>query len=215
MFCKYCGKPLSDGARFCGFCGKDQESIIDNSGATKTAAQSTNRNLRAILCTLITLFLNSLIVIFALFTDLFNIKFGNDFFSTDFKIGIFDLFDNAKTINSISMNSDSLKQVSSSMITFGVILLIALALFVIYYLYYIFTYSFTKQDQFVSIFGKNYNNFSIIPACVFIMVTVIGMYNIVGEYGSITPTATLISIYVFCGIQFIINKVYLYMEYPV
>lgn len=25
MYCKYCGKPLSDGARFCGFCGKNQD----------------------------------------------------------------------------------------------------------------------------------------------------------------------------------------------
>lgn len=215
MYCKYCGKPLSDGARFCGFCGKDQESSETENSITKTEVRVTNRNLRAIICTLIALTLNLLVFIFALFTDLFDIRFENDYFSTDYKIGIFDLFDNAKKISLFSLNSDSIQQVSSSMITFGVFLVISLALFVVYYIYYVFSYSFTKQDQFVSIFGNNYNNFSIIPACVFILVTVIGMYNIVGEYGSIKPTATLISIYVFCGIQFIINKVYLYMEYPV
>ena len=37
MYCKYCGKPLSDGARFCGFCGKDQtEKIVDNSTVTSS-----------------------------------------------------------------------------------------------------------------------------------------------------------------------------------
>lgn len=49
MYCKYCGKPLSDGARFCGFCGKDQESSETENSITKTEVRVTNRNLRAII----------------------------------------------------------------------------------------------------------------------------------------------------------------------
>ena len=41
MYCKYCGKPLSDGARFCGFCGKDQtDRCIGN--MTRLVSYSTN-----------------------------------------------------------------------------------------------------------------------------------------------------------------------------
>lgn len=213
MYCKYCGKPLSDGARFCAFCGRDQS---ENGNPAPTSTVS-NRNPRAIICTIIAIIINPLIVVFSL-TDIFKITVGNDYLSSSFSLGILDLFDNAKIIKYFSMGSESLEQVSSSLITFGVILIISLVLLVIYYLYYIFSYSFTKQDQFVSIFGKNYNNYSTISELLFIVVTVIGMAvfsNNLGEYGNITPSVTMIMIYVLCGVQLIVNKLYLFIEYQV
>lgn len=32
MYCKFCGKPLADSARFCGVCGKEQETPLIQHG---------------------------------------------------------------------------------------------------------------------------------------------------------------------------------------
>ena len=97
MYCKYCGKPLSDGARFCGFCGKDQtEKIVDNS--TVTSSVTVDKQFipefevpNAKFFSIIALAMQIGIIALS-FTPLLTLSLGNDYIGYSQSFTVFDLF---------------------------------------------------------------------------------------------------------------------------
>ena len=117
MYCKYCGKPLSDGARFCGFCGKDQsERCINN--MLRVVSYSTNIS-KQFICAISSFIINCAIILLCL-TDLFNLKVNiGDLYSDSTHFGVLDLFENTDMLNAFSYISTDVQQVSDSLESIG------------------------------------------------------------------------------------------------
>ncbi len=222
MYCRYCGKPLvDDNAPFCGFCGKDQRIISidphdeDTASGQAAAIQpvdndtKTYYNMRTMIFTVISLILEVVIIILA-FTGLFDVKVDT-YLSNRYDINVFDFFDKSRMISAFGHFGNDSEELAGGFIGLGIIFLIAIGACVIYYIYYLSTYSLSKNDRFTSRFGENYNEYSTVPAGIFAAVSLLGWFIIsynIGEYADIAPSASLVIIYVLTVAQFVINKIY-------
>ncbi len=226
MYCRYCGKPLvDDNAPFCGFCGKDQRKIsndaepvprVENtpSGQATTSQlvnndMNTNYNMRTMFFTVISLILEVVIIILA-FTGLFDVKVDT-YLSNSYDINVFDFFDKSRMISAFGHFGNDSEELVGGFIGLGIIFLIAIGACVIYYIYYLSTYSLSKNDRFTSRFGENYNEYSTVPAGIFAAVSLLGWFIIsynIGDHADISPSVSLVIIYILTVAQFVINKIY-------
>lgn len=239
MYCIYCGKKCPDIAKFCPSCGKEQlktedgeksleikqptieenigdKSITDsrtfrynsnNQLSASNTLSSSNINIKPIACaaSIISLIVEA-IIIFLTFTDIFKINLGNGYYSSSIEIGIFDLFDMGNNIPRITQNMDN---VASGLVWYAVLCLICVAICVIYFLYNLFSYSFSDDRR--CVWGKNYAHYSSVPAIVFIGASLVGILifaSMADEYIRVVPNSSLIGIYILTGIQFVTNIIY-------
>lgn len=205
MYCRFCGKEIVDGARFCGFCGKQQEANVE-----PKKAKDRKTDPFTLFCTIFTWAIQVTIVILS-FCPFCSVKIGNDFFATKLSFNFIDLFECGDAFSKYLSFSDTAKSISGNMIGLGVVIIIAIGVCILYFIYNIATYSFAKQSQYVSILGKNYNNYSVLPDFFVITVMTVGiivLHTLLGDYGSASPSAPLIITYVLTAIQCTVNIIY-------
>lgn len=220
MYCKFCGKELSEGARFCGFCGKDQES----NGFIPTEKDSDNRKVipefeipNSKLFTILSLLIEAVIIGLS-FTPLLSMSLGNDYIGYNQSFNIFDLFKQSNILdyvaymlkNEFSRNaSDSIKGVC---VFLGVVLCALIVWCICYYLYNITTYTLKSGQTTKFHFGYVYSVYSSVPP-IFLSIGII-ILNILfsswfSNYVDVTISPTSIIICILSIGQFIINRIYL------
>ena len=238
MFCIYCGKKCPDIAKFCPSCGKEQlesedgkmpseekqHTIDDNKDnqiqndspkfkynkdnqlSVSNIVSSNNANIKPIACvtSIISLIVEA-IIIFLTFTDIFKINIGNGYYSSEIEIGLFDLLDAGSNISRIMQN---MGESDSGLVFYAMSCLICVVVCIIYFFYNLFSYSFHNNRH--SIWGKNYSHYSIVPAIIFIGVSLFGviLFSTIDEYINAVPNAPLIGIYILTGIQSVTNIIY-------
>lgn len=207
MYCKYCGKPLSDGARFCGFCGKDQsERCINN--MLRVVSYSTNIS-KQFICAISSFIINCAIILLCL-TDLFNLKVNiGDLYSDSTHFGVLDLFENTDMLNAFSYISTDVQQVSELLFLWGLAICVVALMYVIYILDFAYSCWENAKSSTSFLICKSYKTFSWIPFCFLFAVLIIGMwisFSSLKSIGSVTPTVSSIIIYILGAIQFVINR---------
>lgn len=224
MYCRFCGKEIVDGARFCGFCGKEQEVNVEPKKAEDKKADPFT-----LFCTIFTWAIQVTIAILS-FCPFCNVKIGNDFFATKLSFNFIDLFECGDVFSKYLSFSDTANSISEKMIGLSVVIIFAIGVCFLYFIYNIVTYFFAKQSQYVSalgytiesyslqkiasklsVLGRHYINYSVLPDFFLITVMTIGVivpHTLLGDYGSASPSAPLIIIYVLTAIQCTVNIIY-------
>lgn len=207
MYCKYCGKPLSDGARFCGFCGRDQtDGDINKESNEYSYKINASKQFIGAVCSVI---INCAIILLCL-TDLFNLEVNiGDFYSGSTQFGIMDLFENADMLNAFSYNNTNIQQVSSLIYTWGLFISAIILVYVIYILDFVYTCWENAKSSTSIMNCRTYKAFSVIPFCFLIAVLIFGMVifsSNLKSIGSLSPTISSIAIYILGAIQFVINR---------
>lgn len=216
MYCQYCGKPISDDAKFCGICGKEQIKKQIGTCYPHPPVQENKpsiTNTRAVIFTVISL-ITELVIIILTFTDLFTVKIGNSYMSYSYDVNVFDFFDNAHMISVFAHGNSDTEEIAGGLVGFGVILLICMGICIIYYLYNLSTYPFfnSSNNKYLTQYGGwLYSNYSLVPSSIYIFVSSFGLIVFsanLGEIGSVSPNASLIIIYILTAVQLVINKIY-------
>ncbi len=206
MYCKFCGKPLKDNARFCGLCGKEQEIPLDRSSQDEDFRKSRTR---AEIYTVISLIIEVAIIVLS-FTKIFRIEMGiaamsQSLMPLSIEINLFDFFNIADVLS--DLNSSILSGFGNSIIDstiidvlcgLGIILMSVIGVCIIYFLY-VNRYG-----------GPLYKKYSIIPAMTFGAVSIVAMiiFSVNMENsGKVLPSTTLNVIFILIGIQFALNKI--------
>lgn len=207
MYCKYCGKPISDNAKFCGICGKEQETTNCVPSVQENKLAITAK--RAVIFMVISL-ITELVIIILTFTDLFTVKIGNSYMSYSYGVNVFEFFDNAHMFAVLADGNNDIEQIAGGLIAFGIILLTCTCICVIYYTIYIhYLYQHNPDLRYVSRLGRElYKTYSLVPAIIYIVVSSVGMIVFslsLGMIGSVSPNASLIIIYILTAVQFVFN----------
>ena len=188
MYCKYCGKPLSDGARFCGFCGKDQtEKIVDNS--TVTSSVTVDKQ----------------------FIPEFEVPNAKLF-------TVFDLFKKSDILEHVGYllqseySRNAIDSINGVEIFIGILICALIAWCVIYFLYNLSTYTFRSGQSTKVHFGYVYSVYSS-ASCIALSIGII-IFNIVfsswfGHYVDVSISPTSIIIFILSVGQFVLNRIYL------
>lgn len=212
MYCKYCGKPLSDGARFCGFCGKDQtEKIVDNSTVTSSVTvdkqyipefEVPNAKFFSIIA------LAMQIGIIALsFTPLLTLSLGNDYIGYSKSFTVFDLFKKSDILEHVGYllqseySRNAIDSINGVAIFIGILICALIAWCVIYFLYNLSTYTFRSGQSTKVHFGYVYSVYSS-ASCIALSLGII-IFNIVfsswfGHYVDVSISPTSIIIFIKC-----------------
>ncbi len=204
MYCRYCGKQISDDAKFCEACGKSQ---FDSNFVN----QEKNNNMtplysKPFLLSVFSIILNVTALILS-FTKIFkiNISLFDNIYSNSIQFGIFDLFKCRNLLSSFSYSDELIDELSIYLGLWGLGLCLVLLVYLIFILEYLVNtfkkYRNKKQPDL-------YISFSLIPICLLVIISTIGMclataklYN----FGSISPSVTLIAIYIIGVVQLVIN----------
>lgn len=204
MYCKFCGKPLNDNARFCGLCGKEQEIPLDRS----QDEDFRKSRVKAEIYTVISLITEVAIIVLS-FTKIFRIEMGNAAISQGIEINLFDFFAIADILSGLSssilsgFDNSAISGFSSSMnvflYSFGTIMLFVVGVSIIYFIYVV-----NKNKELL------YKKYSIIPAAIFgavSIVTIIIFSANMEKFGKVLPSPSLNAIFILIGIQFALNKI--------
>lgn len=207
MYCKYCGKPLSDGARFCAFCGKGQ---TERSTGNMTRLVSYSSIIsKQFIVAISSIIINCAIILLCL-TDLFNLNVNiGDLYSGSTHFGVFDLFQNADMLNTFSYISSDIQQVSALLLLWGLAICIVALMYIIYILDFVYSCWENAKNSTSFLLCKSYKAFSVIPFCFLFAVLITGMWissSSLESIGSVTPTVSSIIIYILGAIQFVINR---------
>lgn len=209
MYCKYCGKPLSDGARFCGFCGKNQETnkrkLGESDGSIKNLAYS-----------VVSFLLQAAIIILS-FTDVIKITFGDVFYKQIFLLNVFDLFDGARYITDLESLVPDLRTLSNYVFTAGIIVIASISACIIYFIYVIMVYVPNIQMKNKRRFGTEYYKYSVVSNLIYVLAVSFIIFFISSKAGdiiSVMPSNKMIAIYILVGIQFIGNIIFTNIDKP-
>ena len=223
MYCKYCGKPLSDGARFCGFCGKDQtEKIVDNS--TVTSSVTVDKQFipefevpNAKFFSIIALAMQIGIIALS-FTPLLTLSLGNDDIGYSQSFTVFDLFKKSDILEHVGYllqseySRNAIDSINGVAIFIGILICALIAWCVIYFLYNLSTYTFRSGQSTKVHFGYVYSVYSS-ASCIALSIGII-IFNIVfsswfGHYVDVSISPTSIIIFILSVGQFVLNRIYL------
>ena len=163
MYCRFCGKELMDGARFCGICGKEQSAV--------TTMQRSNP--KAVFCYLISIFVE-IVVMIASFLNLINIEFHltvgmwgvYSVEKSTMNLGAIDILKMVGETNKLSYMSDSF---NNYFVTLGVVsslILFEVLVCAIYMIIYIACYSYNGNGKNADIFGVHFVRYSSIPSVI-------------------------------------------------
>ncbi len=200
MYCKYCGKPLSDGARFCGFCGKDQET-------TNHIHTKGDISIQSLIYTIVS-FLVQVAIIILSFTDVIKITLGDGYFKQSFLVNVFDMFDSSSYFRQLGGIVPDLMVLSDYALAAGIMIIISIAVCIIYFLYVLILYIPNVNLKNRCGFGKEYHRYSVIPSLITsVVVTAIIVFVEVKASGVLTviPSNKMIAIYILLGVQLVIN----------
>ncbi len=207
MYCKYCGKPLSDGAKFCGFCGMNQTER-NTGNMTRLVSYSSNIS-KQFIVSISSIIINCAIILLCL-TDLFNLNVNiGDLYSGSTHFGVLDLFENADMLNTFSYISTDVQQVSALLFLWGLSICVVALMYVIYILDFAYSCWENAKSSTSFLICKSYKTFSVIPFCFLFAVLITGMWissSSLESIGSVTPTVSSIIIYILGAIQFVINR---------
>lgn len=233
-FCKFCGKPISDDARFCGQCGKEQDNPnkpVQSSSPVLTQTREISSNAasgektaivadpQAGIFNFLAICINVVLIILT-FTDLFTINIGSSYYSKSIEISMFSFFDGSDLISTLSISSSEIEDFQAVLILGGVTFLLASLICICYFLFYISRFSFFHSN--LNSDYSNYYRFSMevrkyntLATFIFIIVSIITLIIIscsipegMSNYISVSPSPTLITIYIMTGIQLIINHLF-------
>lgn len=209
MYCKYCQKLLPDGAKFCGFCGKEQTTLNESN--------TERSNPRAGVFNFLSICINVVLIILA-FTGLFTVNIGSSYYSKSIDISMASFFDGSDFISAYNIGFSEMEEMQAVLILGGVVILTAIIICICYFLFYISRFSFLHSEQ-----NSNYNDYcrftvqvrkyNTLAMFIFIFVTIITLIVMscaipegMSDYVSVSPSATLITIYVLTGIQWFMNR---------
>ena len=204
MFCRYCGKQISDDAKFCEACGKPQ---FDPNFVN----QEKNNNMtllysKPFLLSVFSIILNVTAVILS-FTKIFkiNISLFDNIYSNSIQFGIFDLFKCRNLLSSFSYSDELIDELSIYLGLWGLGLCLVLLGYLIFILEYLVNTcrKYHNKKQLVL-----YISFSLIPICLLVIISTIGMCLATAKLnniGSVSPSVTLVVIYIIGVVQLIIN----------
>lgn len=175
MYCKYCGKELSEGGQFCAFCGKDQNqstaevlsSIYKGADKEPDAKQSVPEYEvpNAKFFSIVALAMEAGIIALS-FTPLVTMSLGNNYVGYSQSFNVFDLFKKSEILEHVGYllqseyNRDSVDTIKGVAIFLGVILCALIAWCVIYFLYNLSTYTFKRCQGSKAHFGYVYSVYS-------------------------------------------------------
>ncbi len=209
MYCKYCQKLLPDGAKFCGFCGKDQTTVNENNVEKSDP--------RAGMFNFLSICINVVLIILT-FTGLFTVNIGSSYYSKSIEISMASFFDGSDFISAYNMGFSEMEEMQAILILAGSVILIAIIICICYYIFYISRFSFLHSEQNSNY--KNYCRFTVqvrkyntLAMFIFIIVTSWELFIMscalpegMSDYVSVSPSPTLITIYILTGIQWIMNR---------
>lgn len=208
MYCKYCGKPLSDGARFCGFCGKEQtDKGVQEESYSKYRINISKQFIGAV-CSII---INCAILLLCL-TDLFTLTVNIiNIYSGSTTFGVLDLFKESDLLTAFSyLNLGNIIQETSNLLyMWGLCICIVVLIYIVYLLDYVYSGWENAKGSSSIMSCKNYKAFSIVPFCFLTAVLVIGMYissSGLESIGYVSPSISSIAIFILGAIQFVINR---------
>ncbi len=209
MYCKYCQKLLPDGAKFCGFCGKDQTNVNEKNEEKSDP--------RAGVFNFLSICINIVLIILT-FTGLFTVNIGSSYFSKSIDISMASFFDGSDFISAYNMGFSEMEEMQAVLILGGVVILSAIIICICYFLFHISRFSFLHSElnpNYIDYcrFTMRVRKYNTLAMFIFIFVTIIiliimacaipeGMSN----YVSVSPSPTLITIYILTGIQWIMNR---------
>ena len=209
MYCKYCGKPLSDGARFCGFCGKNQDTIKRKLGESYCSIKN-----RAY--TVVSFLLQAAIIILSI-TDVIKISFGDEFFKQILLLNVFDFFDGASYIKDLGSLAPELRTLSNYAFTAGILVIASISACIIYFIYVIMVYLPNIQMKNKCRFGIECYKYSVVPNLIYVLAVTFILFFVsskAGEIISVLPSNKMIAIYILVGIQFIGNIIFTNIDKP-
>lgn len=200
MYCKYCGKPLSDGARFCGFCGKDQES-------SSHILTKGDISIQSLIYTIVSYLTQATIIILS-FKDVIKITFGEGYYKQSFLVNIFDMFDSSSYFRQLGGIVPDLMVLSDYAFTAGILIMISISVCIIYFLYVLILYIPNVNLKNRCVFGKEYHRYSVIPSfinsvIITTIIVVVGVRAI--DVLTVIPSNKMIAIYFLLGFQLVIN----------
>lgn len=200
MYCKYCGKPLSDGARFCGFCGKDQEITSHNFIKSDISTPS-------LIYTIVSFLIQAAIIILS-FTDVIKISFGEGYLNQSYLLNVFDMFDGSGYFRQLGSLVSDLMVVSDYAFIAGIMIISSIVLCIIYFLYVLILYIPNVNLKKRCSFGKEHHKYSIIPSLINMFIVTFIIIFIgwkAGDIISVLPSNKMIAIYILSGVQLAIN----------
>lgn len=199
MFCKYCGKPISEGAKYCGHCGENQNK------QTITVAFVP----KSVLCLFVSV-ITEIIVIIASFMDIVNVEISSTLGMLTaqkniISVSVMDIMDSADVIKTLSNLTDTFEEYSGYLYLSAYIVFAGVVLCAIYLAFYLTRYNYSGSKQSDYNFGKDYRRYSFIPSLIMALLMIIiniicaiGM-NDYNDYIKVMPAAGTVLV-IICAI---------------
>lgn len=192
MFCKYCGKSISEDAIFCEKCGKlqnDMKESVETNISKRSTDESYGNN--QLLINISSFTIEFSIIVFS-FMNLYNILF----LSKNYQICVFDLFSEKYLMYFDIRTANSMKG-------FAAFLFLGSIICIVYFVYKLLITAFSKKERI-----NGYVYYSSAAGMLNSIFQSLGLAFLsanLGEYVSVSPSYGIIITYFLVAIQFIIN----------
>lgn len=200
MYCKYCGKPIPADAKYCGFCGKMQETKY-------LKAMKSNISIQSLIYTIISFLIQATIIILS-FTNVIKISFGDGYLRQIILVNVFDFFDGSNYFNQLGNIIPDLLVLSEYARIAGIMIIVAIGICIIYLVYVMMLYIPNINMENKCKLGIEHHKHSVVAPMIYIFVVTIVIIFISqkgGNFITVVPSNKMIAIYILTGIQFAVN----------